>query len=74
VRRECLDRILIMNRRHLTQVLTDYVDHFNRHRPHRSLDQRPPDGGAARAVRPRTGRVRRLDRLGGLIHEYQQVA
>ena len=40
VRRECLDRFLIFNRRHLEQVLTEYVAHYNGHRPHRSLDQR----------------------------------
>jgi transposase InsO family protein len=39
VRRECLDRMLIVNQRHLEQVLAEYVDHFNGHRPHRSLDQ-----------------------------------
>jgi len=31
VRRECLDRLLIVNRRHLEQVLAEYVDHFNGH-------------------------------------------
>jgi putative transposase len=46
VRRKCLDRILIMNRHHLQQVLAEYVDHFNTHRPHRSLNQQPPDDGA----------------------------
>ena len=39
VRRELLDRILIMNRRHLTAVLNEYVAHFNHHRPHRALHQ-----------------------------------
>ncbi|MDQ3825153.1 MAG: integrase core domain-containing protein [Actinomycetota bacterium] len=37
-----LDRILIINRRHLTAVLTQYVAHFNHHRPHRALHQAAP--------------------------------
>ncbi|WP_132117128.1 integrase core domain-containing protein [Actinocrispum wychmicini] len=40
VRRECLGRLLIVNRRHLEQVLAEYVEHFNCHRPHRALNQR----------------------------------
>jgi transposase InsO family protein len=74
VRRECLDRMLILNRHHLQQVLAEYVEHFNTHRPHRSLDQRPPNGSVVHTIRPSTARVWRRDRLGGLIHEYQQVA
>src|SRR5213080_2376736 len=42
VRRECLDRLLILGRRHLQYVLASYVLHYNEHRPHRSLAQRPP--------------------------------
>src|SRR5439155_22140463 len=42
VRRELLDRILIVNRRHLERVVPVYIRHYNEHRPHRSLDQRPP--------------------------------
>jgi transposase InsO family protein len=41
LRRECLDHILITGPRHLDVVLREYVQHFNTHRPHRSLDQRP---------------------------------
>ena len=73
LRRECLDHILITGPRHLDIVLRDYVQHFNAHRPHRSLDQRPPMSG----IPPRSGaaiRVVRQDRLGGLLHEYLQVA
>jgi putative transposase len=73
LRRECLDHLLITGPRHLDLVLREYVQHFNTHRPHRSLDQRPPAGGAP----PRSGatvRPLRRDRLGGLIHEYVQVA
>jgi putative transposase len=73
LRRECLDHILITGPRHLEVVLREYVQHFNTHRPHRSLRQRPPasdtPSGSAAAVR-----VLRRDRLGGLLHEYVQVA
>jgi putative transposase len=73
LRRECLDHLLITGPRHLDIVLREYVQHFNTHRPHRSLDQRPPAGGTP----PGSGgviRVLRRDRLGGLLHEYVQVA
>jgi putative transposase len=42
IRRECLDRMLIFTRRQLQAVLAEYVDHYNGHRPHRSLDQTAP--------------------------------
>jgi putative transposase len=73
MRRECLDHLLITGPRHLDVVLREYVQHFNAHRPHRSLHQHPPAGGTP----PRSGatvRPLRRDRLGGLIHEYGQVA
>jgi putative transposase len=47
LRRELLDRILILNRRHLQHALAEYLAHFNHHRPHRTLGQRPPDIPAA---------------------------
>jgi transposase InsO family protein len=73
LRRECLDHLLITGPRHLDIVLREYVQHFNTHRPHRSLDQCPP----AASNPPCSGaatRVLRQDRLGGLVHEYVQVA
>jgi putative transposase len=73
-RRECTDRILIAGRRHLHHTLSEYVDHYNTHRPHRTLSQRPPDGKIPTAPAEDNIRVRRCDRLGGLIHEYSQVA
>jgi hypothetical protein len=72
-RRECLDRLLIFSSRHLEQVLTAYVGHYNEHRPHRSLGQRSPqqETGPAPVSLVYPGRLRRRDRLGGLVHEYE---
>ena len=73
-RRECLDRMLITGERHLRLVLGEYVDHYNTARPHRTLRQNPPAGRADPAAAVTNMRVFRRDRLGGLIHEYAQVA
>ncbi|MEU0812333.1 integrase core domain-containing protein [Streptomyces sp. NPDC005970] len=43
IRREALDHILIMSEAHARHVVGEYAKHHNRHRPHRSLGQRPPD-------------------------------
>jgi transposase InsO family protein len=80
LRRECLDRLLIFGRRHLERVLTAYTRHYNGHRPHRSLGQWPPlaqppptiEGGQGEVFA--LDRLRRRDRLGGLIHEYDLAA
>jgi putative transposase len=75
VRRECLDRILIVSRRHLERLLREYVAHHNLHRPHRALEQQPPvPKPVAIATAHDLGRVRRRDRLGGLLHEYELAA
>jgi putative transposase len=65
-----------MNRRHLERVLRVFVDHYNTHRPHRSLNLAPPDPSErrVRVARPPTAGVERRDRLGGLIHEYSLAA
>jgi putative transposase len=72
VRRECLDRMLIVSERPLVHVLGEYQDHYNTHRPHRSLQQLPPvadlDIGADRA-----GPVERTEILGGLTNEYRHT-
>ena len=73
LRRECLDHLLITGSRHLAVVLREFVEHYNAHRPHRSLDQHPPAG---RTPPPSGATIRplRRERLGGLLHEYLQVA
>jgi len=69
-----LDRILIVNRRHLEAVLAEYMAHFNGHRPHRALHQAAPFRPLPSPASPSDLHFRRRDRLGGLIHEYAQVA
>jgi transposase InsO family protein len=73
VRAECLDWLLILNRRHLERVLRLYVDHYNRERPHRARGLRPPER-AERSEGPPVGEIRRREQLGGLIHEYYRAA
>jgi hypothetical protein len=73
VRRECTDRILIVNERHLATVLAEYTRHYNGHRPHRSLGQQPPKR-RSEVVDLTAARVRRRPILGGLINEYSQAA
>jgi putative transposase len=74
VRREMLDRMLIFGCRQLRSVLAEYTDHYNLHRPHRALGQAPPLGPSQPPAVGPAATVVRQDRLGGLIHEYAQVA
>ena len=77
IRPECLDRILIFTRSQLDAVLAEYVNHYNGHRPHRSLDKASPLPGSpasASTSPPDATQLRRSDRLGGLIHEYKLAA
>src|SRR6266851_2591493 len=67
-RRECLDWILIIGRRHLERVMQEWIEHYNNARPHRSLDLRTPIARSDPVVAP-TG-VRCRSRLGGLLREY----
>ena len=72
-RREILDRILILNAAHLRAVLAEYETHFNEHRPHRALGQASPLKALPDPIDTDI-KVIRHDRLGGLLHEYSQVA
>jgi putative transposase len=72
-RAECTDRILIYDERHLQSVLGEYASHYNRHRPHQSRQQRPPDQETQTTV-PLNLPVRQRKILGGVISEYYQAA
>ena len=74
IRRELLDRLLIINQRHAAAVLREFERHYNDHRPHRTLGQAAPSRPLPRRAPTEIHKIQRHDRLGGLIHEYQQVA
>jgi len=78
VRRECLDRLLIFNRRQLEKLLRIYVRHYNEQRPHRALALQTPDPPTMHPTRGNPAGpamvIQRRDLLGGLIHEYEAAA
>jgi hypothetical protein len=65
--------MLIYDERHLRSILGEYADHYNRHRPHQSRQQRPPDQ-QTQTTDPLNLPVRRRKILGGVISEYYQAA
>jgi putative transposase len=69
-------RMLIAGPRHLRAVLDEYVAHYNRRRPHRARNLRPPDGDivSAPVTDLTSAQIRRRTVLGGLIHEYERAA
>ena len=85
IRSECLDHLIVLSQRHLVRVLRTYALHYNRYRPHQGVHQHIPmgdTGGGLLEVSPTSRgdtcvpsrRVRRRDRLGGLLHEYELAA
>jgi putative transposase len=77
-RRELLDRTLVWNQRHLLHALRQYERHYNTHRPHRGINNgRPLQPLPTPITNPDAIaqlNVRRHDRLGGLLHEYEHAA
>jgi transposase InsO family protein len=70
LRRECLDHVIVLNERHLTSVLTEFVRYYNQDRPHRTLGLQAPEP----KLRPMTGPIRSRPVLTGLHHVYERAA
>jgi putative transposase len=70
IRRECLDRFVILNARHLKRSLTLYLAYYHRSRTHLGLDKQCPHARQVSSV----GRIVKIPQLGGLHHRYERVA
>jgi len=72
IRRECLDRVIVLNEQQLRRILEDYFDYYHKVRPHRSLIH---DSPIPRPVEsPDRGKVVEMPWVGGLHHQYLRQA
>jgi transposase InsO family protein len=75
LRRECLDHLFVFNERHLQKTVDEFIQYYNEHRPHRSLNQRPPRPAVTPIpTGPPTAEVIAEPVLGGLHHVYRRAA
>ena len=71
VREECLDKMIILNERHLRRVLHEYTGYYNDRHPHQGLEQNSPVGMLPAS---QAGAVRCRNVLGGIIRDYYREA
>jgi putative transposase len=76
LRNEVCDHILILNEAHARQILTEYQQHYNQHRPHQARQQRPPEPHHQheRAHQANASTLLQTHVLNGLINEYRYAA
>jgi putative transposase len=78
LRRQLLDRLLILGERHLRAILAEYQAHYDTARPHQGIAQRVPggehDGGHLTVADLDRERIHRQPFLSGLINEYTRAA
>lgn len=70
IRRDCLDHVVVFNRRHLTRLLRNYFAYYHRSRTHLALSKDTPE------PRPimKHGKIIAIPQVGGLHHRYERVA
>ncbi len=74
LRRECLDHVIIINRRHLLKTLTEFISWSNHARFHQGIDYIPDPYPVLKEEKPKQGKVVSLPVLNGLHHDYRLVA
>ena len=72
IRRECLNRVIVLNERHLRRILAAYFRYYHESRTHLSLNRNSP---TEREIDPpENGRVIAIPQVGGLHHRYRRAA
>jgi putative transposase len=74
VRRECLDHILVLGEQHLYRVIREYVEYFNRARPHQGVGQKIPKEDTTAPEKEKKGKIIAFSVLNGLHHDYRLAA
>ncbi len=71
IKHECLNRLIPFGDRHLRRTITEFVEHYPGERNHQGLGNELINGALAGE---RVGRIRRRQRLGGLLNYYARAA
>ena len=75
LRRELLDYFIIMGEKHLTHLLSEFISHYHRDRPHQGIGNMLIERGTdPPAALPFPAKVERRERLGGLLKSYARAA
>ena len=72
IRRECLDRVIVINERHLRHVLQSYLAYYHESRTHLALGKDTPKTRGVEAIG--AGRIVARPEVGGLHHRYERRA
>lgn len=70
VRKEALDYFIIINKEQIRNIITEYVEYYNKMRPHQGIEQNIPQ----RPVTEKYGKISKTDILSGLHHHYFRMA
>ena len=74
MRRDLLDHVIVLNRRHLRRLLKEYIRYYHEDRTHLGLGKDTPNGRVPASVPSRANQIISLPRLGGLHHRYAIAA
>ena len=72
IRRECLDHVIVLNKRHLRRLLSSYLEYYHRSRTHLSLGKDCPEPRPLQPPSP--GKIVAFPQVGGLHHRYERLA
>jgi transposase InsO family protein len=70
IKEECLSRVVPFGERHLRRTIAEYIEHYHRERNHQGLDNELITGARIE----RGHRIRRRQRLGGLLNYYARAS